>query len=94
MKNNLKYCVRIAHPDCFICKNAGIDASVWPQSNDVYGNWKFFLNSKDRPILSSGNKGSWFCDQHYALMYNWWVEVAQYEVDLDRLWHNYMDRIE
>lgn len=94
--------VRRSHSDCFICRWAGSpDAVIWPQqmikkptvSGDL-GVFHGYVNSHGTLGLRSTFCNMDICLDHWPVIVRDWASIAQEELDLDRAWHNYVERME
>jgi len=67
--------------------------SKTPVGNWTTGQWEIYLTSYTDG-LRSGRFKIWACVNHYNLLGENWIAIAQSEVDLENRWHSYMNRIE
>jgi|SRR6478735_4577962 len=93
--------VRRSHSDCFICRWAGTDAVIWPQDmerkptvNGEHGIFRAYVNSHGTKGLQSKYYHIGICLDHWPILVRDWASIAQEELDLDRAWYNYVERIE
>jgi hypothetical protein len=106
---NLKSAVRCHHPDsCFACKWAHRDITIWPQSyedqgtgtpEDWYGHWHVYISVHDADLRTaklarSGHRTYQFCMEHWTQLQAVWIQIAQDEVNLQKLWDNHIERTE
>lgn len=72
------------------------DGQNWTKPGEgtwTTGKWKVYVTSYI-PTISSGKKVIDACLEHYNRLGANWIAVAQCEVDLENIWHDYMGRVE
>lgn len=106
---DLREQVRVSIPTCFVCRYAGKHIILWPQymtaapttdgTSYTSASWTCYVKVEERvwvrsQLMKSRKRELEICWDHHVPLYENWEAVARLEVDLENLWHNYMERVE
>lgn len=101
---NIENAMSYGSDNCYICNEAGAPIIFWPQeiSGDAVGAWHGYLKvDRDRwPLRRLGrpersrHTNIIACPTHWEEIHAIWVALAREEVELDRAFYSYLERVE